>query len=131
MVEKNHKIKENPYQLCDDVSGIGFKKADAIGFAMGITPDDPHRIGAGITYLLTYNSQNGHTYLPRTQLISLACKLLNVPSDAIENELIELQLKNRIYSVGEQEQEHIFLYDLYRSERFCAYTLQEMAKKEP
>ncbi|MBE7042260.1 MAG: ATP-dependent RecD-like DNA helicase [Ruminococcaceae bacterium] len=125
------KIKENPYCLCDDMSGIGFKKADSIGFAMGIIPEDPNRIGAGIEYLLSYNSQNGHTYLPREQLISLACKLLHVSAEAVENEMVELQLKNRICSVQENGYEHIFLYDLYRCERRCAFALREMSQDIP
>ncbi len=129
--EAIEKIKENPYCLCDDISGIGFKKADSIGFAMGITPEDPNRIGAGIEYLLSYNSQNGHTYLPREQLISLSCKLLHVSPEAVENEMIELQLKNKIYVVRKQNQEHIFLYDLYCCERRCAYSLREMALHKP
>lgn len=29
-------IRANPYQLCDDIDGVGFKTADAIGTAIGI-----------------------------------------------------------------------------------------------
>lgn len=121
------KIKENPYRLCEDLSGISFKKADAIGASMGIAPQDPNRIAAGIEHLLLYNSQNGHTYLPREKLVAVACRLLHVESEAVENEIIELLLKNRICSVRTDREERIFLYDLFRCERRCAFTLQEMA----
>lgn len=125
------KIKENPYRLCDDLSGISFKKADSIGFSMGITPEDPNRVAAGIEHLLSYNSQNGHTYLPRARLVALTCRLLNVSAETVENEIVELLLKNRICSIREEQTEQIFLYDLFRCERRCAYTLQEMAQTPP
>lgn len=121
------KIKENPYRLCEDLSGISFKKADAIGFSMGITPQDPNRIAAGIEHLLLYNSQNGHTYLPRERLVALSCRLLCVEKEIVENEIVELLLKNRICSVCHGQEERIFLYDLFRCERRCAFALQDMA----
>lgn len=125
------RIKENPYRLCENLSGVSFKKADSIGAAMGLSPDNPYRVAAGVEYLLQYNSQNGHTYLHRKQLIGLACRMLNVSEDCVENVLVELQLKNRICAVTEGEEERIFLYDLYRSERQCAFSLLEMVRDVP
>lgn len=129
--EAVERIKQNPYCLCDDIAGIGFKKADTIGFSMGISPEDSHRIEAGIVYLLSYNSQNGHTYLPREQLVSLSGKLLNVPAESVENVLIELQLKNKICCISEEERECVFLFELYQCERRCAWKLYEMAQEIP
>ena len=34
-------VRENPYQLADDVSGIGFRTADKIAREVGIAPDSP------------------------------------------------------------------------------------------
>ena len=41
-------IKENPYQLADDISGVGFKTADEIASKIGIRVDSEYRIRSGI-----------------------------------------------------------------------------------
>ena len=42
------KVKENPYQLADDIWGIGFKTADGIASMMGYDKNDPRRCRSGI-----------------------------------------------------------------------------------
>ena len=78
-------LSQEPYLLAKEVNGIGFKKADQIAIQMGISPDDPMRIEAGIDYAL-YDAENseGHCYLPRNILIEAASKLLQIPTTAIE-----------------------------------------------
>jgi len=66
-------VQENPWQLADDVSGIGFKTADGIAESLGFSFDDPKRIRAGVLYTLTDSYFNGsHTYLPEHELIDRA-----------------------------------------------------------
>ena len=45
-------IEENPYQLADHVSGVGFKTADEIAGRVGIHADSDYRIRSGIFYTL-------------------------------------------------------------------------------
>ena len=47
------RIKENPYSLAEDITGIGFKTADRIAMAMGMEHDCEARLRAGIAYALT------------------------------------------------------------------------------
>ncbi len=61
-------IKENPYQLADDIKGVGFKIADEIAAKVGIQGDSDFRIRSGILYVLLQASGEGHTYLPREEL---------------------------------------------------------------
>ena len=58
-------LKQQPYLLAREINGIGFKRADQIASQMGIAPDSPMRIEAGIDYAL-YEAENceGHCYLP-------------------------------------------------------------------
>lgn len=65
-------IERNPYQLAEDISGIGFKKADAIASTLGITGDDPRRIRAGLKYVLTERLTNGHCCMLRQSLVIVA-----------------------------------------------------------
>lgn len=65
-------IERNPYQLAEDISGIGFKKADAIASTLGITGDDPRRIRAGLKYVMTERLNNGHCCMLRMSLVIVA-----------------------------------------------------------
>jgi exodeoxyribonuclease V alpha subunit len=57
-------IRHEPYRLAADVWGIGFKTADTIAAAIGIAPDSPERIKAGLAYTLSEAAEDGHCYLP-------------------------------------------------------------------
>ena len=72
------KLKENPYRLIDDIEGIGFITADKLAVKAGFEPDSPFRIKAGLKYTLQWARQEGHTFLPREKLLSVACQLLHV-----------------------------------------------------
>jgi len=71
-------IEGNPYQLADDVFLVGFKKADQIAFNMGVQPDDKYRLRAGLHYALNELSREGHTFVPREELLDKAADLLDV-----------------------------------------------------
>ncbi|MGM7683028.1 SF1B family DNA helicase RecD2 [Cytobacillus sp. Hm23] len=56
-------IQNNPYKLVEDVEGVGFSRADELGYMLGISGNNPHRIKAGCLYMLDQQSiQEGHTY---------------------------------------------------------------------
>lgn len=57
-------IRENPYQLADDILGIGFQKADEIAYKAGISPSSDFRIKSCIQYVLVQAASDGHVYLP-------------------------------------------------------------------
>ena len=71
-------VQNNPYQLADDISGIGFKIADRIAGQIGFPPEDPRRVQAGLLYLLNRFAEGGHVYYPRVLLREQACELLEV-----------------------------------------------------
>ncbi len=63
-------VKENPFALADEVFGIGFMRADAIAQSMGIDPDAPNRIRAGLHFALNQLAKEGHVYSPRALLVA-------------------------------------------------------------
>ena len=65
-------IEKNPYQLAEDISGIGFKKADKIAEELGIVGADPRRIRAGLKFVLTERLTNGHCCMLRQSLVIVA-----------------------------------------------------------
>ncbi len=89
-------LSENPYRLADEVDGIGFKKADDIASKAGIRVDSRYRIQCGIMYVLTQAGNEGHTYLPESELIASSYELLGVAESLIEGELPELIMDKKL-----------------------------------
>jgi exodeoxyribonuclease V alpha subunit len=71
-------VRREPYRLAADVWGIGFKTADQIAQSLGIPHDSPERVKAGLQFALSEASEDGHCYLPQTELVSKATGLLGV-----------------------------------------------------
>jgi exodeoxyribonuclease V alpha subunit len=81
-------VQEDPYRLARDIWGVGFKTADKIARDLGLPPDAPSRVQAGVAYALGQQADDGHVYAPEPDLTQEAAELLNVPvelvTDAIE-----------------------------------------------
>jgi exodeoxyribonuclease V alpha subunit len=77
------KIKENPYLLADDISGVGFAKADKIALALGIAPLSDLRLGAALEHILKSSSDEGNTCLPEDILLSRTAKQLECEDDSL------------------------------------------------
>ena len=76
-------LKNNPYDLCNDVWGIGFKTADGIARSIGFEMESYVRIRNGIWYVLSEFAKQGHCFAPKTQLIEKAQNLLQVKESRI------------------------------------------------
>lgn len=89
-------IRENPYQLADDITGIGFRVADEIASRVGIVADSEFRIRCGILYTLQQATAQGHTYLPVEILMREASNLLGVDVEETEKYLMDLSIDRKI-----------------------------------
>src|SRR6266511_2596056 len=74
-------VRREPYRLAGDVWGIGFKTADQIAQRLGIPHDSPQRVKAGLQFALSEASDDGHCYLPETELVTKATGLLGVEAE--------------------------------------------------
>lgn len=130
------RVQENPYALADEVFGIGFIKADQIARNMGIEPNAPERIRAGISFALDRLSQDGHTYAPQKLLMDTVEELLRVDDrDIIEDELGKLMfsgdLEKEIMPGPDGERATaIYLPVFYRAEVAAARRLKKLANSE-
>lgn len=71
-------VTENPYQLATDVYGIGFVTADAIARNLGIAPDSEFRYRSGILHVLGEAAEEGHCFLPQTDLVQRVVQRLAI-----------------------------------------------------
>ncbi len=80
------KVQENPYQLIDDIDGIGFLTADKIAtHVSGFEQDSLARLMAGTRYCLQQaRDERGDMFLPRDLLLQRASALLGASAEQIE-----------------------------------------------
>lgn len=76
-------VRADPYRLARDIFGIGFLTADKIARAMGMPDDAPERVAAGVAYALNEASEDGHVFLPTSELVKLTAELLKVSPNLV------------------------------------------------
>ncbi len=89
-------IRENPYRLAEDITGIGFKLADEIAHRAGIGQNSDYRIRSGIIYALAQGTLSGHTYLPKDILVARTSELLDIDPSLIDKHLMDLSIDKKI-----------------------------------
>ncbi len=127
-------IKENPYLLCERIRGISFKTADTVASMSGGARNSIHRIKSGMQYILThFAGSEGHTYLKRENLVYQTVRMLGIDALEAENALIKLLTEHKLVSVKLDDDDAIFLPQLYHAEftvSTCIRELMEDAKNE-
>ncbi len=112
-------IEENPYQLVEDIEGIGFKRADNLAEQIGIAADSPRRIRAAILHQIFQHAvQTGDTYVPAETLLQQTIRILEtsrpieIQPDQVATVIIQLVEEGKI----QQEETNLYENSLYFSE---------------
>ena len=106
-------VRENPYRLADDISGVGFKTADEIAMKMGFSPESPLRMKAGILFTLSIAASNGHTYLFYKDLFEDTKKMIGISETEFENDIYELTNQRKIVLKEDEGQRSVNNNNLY------------------
>src|ERR671936_7166 len=77
-------IRADPYQLAKDIHGVGFVTADALAQKLGLPAQLPQRHAAGLKYVLSQATEDGHVFLPRSELFARAAEALGAPPAELE-----------------------------------------------
>ena len=121
-------IREDPYRLCDDLEGVGFRTADRIGIALGTAPDSDSRVRCAMKYILRESSaSSGHVYLPENELCSAAASLLQVNRALCERALTALLLSSAL--IAEEDDDggrRVYLPAFWRAEQEVALRIREL-----
>ncbi len=120
-------VEKNPYQLVGKVRGMGFLKVDAIAEKVGVARDDGTRMVAGMKYILSRAVLDGHTYLPKDELIALSAELLNVTEEFLEDYVTRLAVDHDIY-IADRQGVKVYFLTYYRAETFVAEALKKRGK---
>jgi exodeoxyribonuclease V alpha subunit len=87
-------VTHNPYQLATDIYGIGFLTADKIARNLGVAPDSDFRCRAGVIHALSEAADDGHCYLPQSELNQKVTKLLSTEDHQPTESAIALIIKD-------------------------------------
>ncbi len=119
-------IKDDPYKLADDISGIGFKHADAIAMAAGFSPESDFRINAGLLYAMRQKNAEGHTYMPMEELKEYAAEILGISKEGLDRNLDELAILRRIVIKEINGKKVVYITRYYYREAETAWMLKDL-----
>lgn len=122
-------MKENPYQLAEDIDGIGFRIADEIASKIGIHTDSDYRIRSGILYTLMQAGAEGHCYLTDSILLKKAGELLELEPSVMESQLQNLAMDKKVVikmPAGEETERKVYAMTYYYAELNCAKMLHDL-----
>ncbi len=118
-------VSENPYQLADDIPGIGFRMADQVAKKMGVEPVSPYRIATGIKYILSQHVMQGHTYVARQELVFKTADVLSVPKDQVDGLITDMVIRGTLHLERFGDADMIYPAPLYYAElKVCQKLIQ-------
>jgi len=118
-------ITANPYQLADEVDGIGFKTADRIARNLGLDTRGADRVEAGLLHVMKSEQDDGHTVVDRQRLIETAASLLEIEAGFLEPHLDRM---SRGRTLAEVQPEVFQLPSLLRAEERIARALARVVE---
>ncbi|MBS1412460.1 MAG: ATP-dependent RecD-like DNA helicase [Christensenellaceae bacterium] len=114
--ETLERIKANPYQLVDDIDGVGFKSADKIARQLGLEHDSAFRTASGIRHILSEAGGEGNMFLPREELVERCAGLLEIEKAAVEDALESGILERRLITREVKGVAAVYLAPYYYAE---------------
>lgn len=126
-------VEHYPYQLVEDIQGIGFKIADQLAQSLGIESTAPERFRAGLLHtLLTQSMERGDTYLEAKELLEHTIELLEssrqieLDPNSVADELAHLIEEDKVQHVDTK----IFENSLFFAEEGICNNLLRILEKE-
>lgn len=127
-------LQTNPFQIVQDIEGVGFLTADKIAASMGLEQDSPFRICAGVQYCLKEAGTEGHTFLPEEVLCQRAAALLGTDAQAVQQALLTMGAKQAIILREVKGYRAVYYPSFFYAEALAAgdlMLLQDSIETEP
>lgn len=120
-------VKHNPYSLCKDVRGMGFKSADNIALKLGIAKDAATRVQAALDHVLEERSSQGHCRSSEAVLIESAAKILNIEQNIVGPALKQWSASEHITNTDN----YYALSKIFQAEQYIAEKIKLLATNDP
>ena len=124
-------VRSNPYVLCRDIRGIGFKIADQIAQKTGIPFDSIMRARAGIHHVLLEATGKGHCRLPRDLLLKHAEELLQIDATIVSTGLDQCLESIELLAKRANDDSFIYLPALLHAETTISDRFRSISKMPP
>lgn len=123
-------VRDDPYSLTE-IAGIGFLGADRVALATGTAPDSQRRMRAAAVHALREAESQGHTHLPRGELIDATRELLGgaEPSMAELRAAPELHVEEA--ETLSRDDPRIYRGWTFAAEQWLAARFAAMSRGEP
>ena len=122
-------ISANPYLLCGEPLQLDFRHADSIAQYYHMEGDCAQRLEAALLRTLRHNAGNGHTCLPRAQLLDTASHFIHQPPEklaaALDRCLQAEELRVKLFDGVP----YIYLPDLLAAEQDIADRLALLTRR--
>ena len=119
-------LEENPYQLADNIEGVGFRTADEIAARIGIHTDSDYRIRSGLFYVIQQALGEGHVYLPQEVLSRRAGELLGVEIQDVEKYVMDLCIEKKTVMKEQDGEVRVYPARYYYMELNAAKMLHDL-----
>ena len=121
-------VLRSPYRLAEEISGIGFRTADAIARERGVPADAPERVRAGALFAVDRAIGDGHCYITRAALAQ-AVRDLGVPVHGLDDAIASAEGDGRLVVAGQGSEpsprDACWRPDLWQAEVDVAAALRE------
>jgi exodeoxyribonuclease V alpha subunit len=124
-------IKNNPYQLADDIRGIGFKTADELAAKLGIDRNSPHRARAALCYSLQQLAAQGHVGYPEPGAVEHTTQLVDIDTLVVEQALRAAVDDKTLIRQSIDGEPWVYLAALHRAEVGLAQSVERIAADTP
>jgi len=122
-----HILKSNPYQVCLDIWGIGFKTADQMALKLGMSPSSPERIKAFIRYLLEKDTEQGHVFSLQSELEKSCLKELEVEEEKVKEAIAELKRNKLVVAEKVDSDISVYLPFFHKAEEEIVSSIHNLA----
>ena len=129
-IDAIEQIEANPYILIDIARGVDFRQIDQMALKLGINYDNKKRVESGIKYGLIKATYNGHSCVIKENLIEYVITLLDVTSECVEDNIIDLKAKEEIVVEERENTQWIYLINFYNVEKEIATRLLKLDKSK-
>ena len=119
-------VRRNPFRLARDISGIGFRSADEIARRLGIEPDSPLRIAAGLLFVLQELGGDGHCAATTETWRLRTSELLRVPLESVTRASQDVLAAGEVTLDRIEDEELAYLTNIYRAENELDRLLVEL-----
>ena len=122
-------ISANPYLLCGEPLQLDFRHADSIAQYYHMEGDCAQRLEAALLRTLRHNAGNGHTCLPRAQLLETASNFIHQPPEKLARALDKC-IETEVLCIKMFDgTPYIYLPDLLAAEQDIAHRLGILAQR--